>query len=90
MIPGAVTIAYFAVGALGELFQTAFLLLLIGTQRPESTFLDHIVHIAVAVARGYGLSSILFWGGILVLLLFAASRIWNARARMWAPWAAIR
>ncbi len=82
LIPGAVTIVYFAmVGAADELFETAFLLPLIGTQRAESTFGDHIVHIALAVARGYGLSSVLFWGGLLFVLLLAASRIWNGRGK---------
>jgi hypothetical protein len=83
LIPGAVTVVYFlVVGAFSELFQTAFVLPLFGTERPDQGgFVDHIRHIFEAVARGYGWSSVFFWAGIVLVLVLAGFRIWRARGR---------
>lgn len=82
VIPGAAAVLYFiVVGAFTELFQTAFVLPLFGTERPDQGgFPDHVRHIFEAVARGYGWSSVFFWAGIGSVLVLAGSRIWKARS----------
>ena len=81
LIPGAVTVLYFiVVGAFRELFETAFVLPLFGTTRPDQGgIFDQILHIFEAVARGYGWSSLFFWAGIGFVLALAGYRIWQAR-----------
>jgi hypothetical protein len=82
-----VTILYFALaGALTELVESALLLPLIGTERPDTGgFIGQVQHIFEAVARGYGWSIVFFWGGIAVVLLLAGTRLWKARGGPGAP-----
>ena len=79
-IPASLTIAYlFATGALDEFVQSAVLLPITGRHTAASAAPGTLDHILDAVRRGYGVGQYLFWGGMLLLAVVIAWRIWGMR-----------
>ncbi len=80
VVPVALVTVYFAAtGALAELVESAVVFPLTGIDHGAETVRGRLVHIAGVVTRQYGLSGVLCWVGLALLLLLAGSRLVRRR-----------
>ena len=79
-IPVATVTGYFlATGTLGRLVEAALVFPAIGLQRGHESAPERLAHIAGVVTDDYGFSGILFWVGILALVVVLAVRLLRGR-----------
>jgi hypothetical protein len=85
-IPALGTAAYFVgARAWSELWESAVVIALTGTQRRAATLPERIGHIVSVVDRDFGASGLLLWGGLAALGVLAAIRVrrgWRDRASL--------
>ena len=80
LLPFVAVCIYFAiVGAFGKFVEAAFVFPLTGVQRGPVTLTHRITRIAGVVHSSYGVSGVLLWVGMLVLVVVAAVRVARTR-----------
>lgn len=80
LLPVALVCVYFAiVGAFGKFVEAAFVFPLTGVQRGPVTLGHRITRIAGVVHGSYGVSGVLLWLGMLVLIAIAVVRLTRSR-----------
>ena len=78
--PAAILVIYFAAaGALSDFINSAFVFPLTGVSRPPETVAQRIHTIVSVVRASYHFSGVLFWIGIVLLLVTAVIRVALAR-----------